>query len=221
MKNSISIFAAFFFGLMLTAFSTMAAPTVILTNSSNYDVGIDGRYYSPNNNYTITDLSAGYHTIGIYQVEAGGLFGINKKRTLISSSQFNLSNTNNSAAVNINVNQNGQVRINQNGYNNNNGNNGGYGNNNGSNRNRGYGNNRNRDYGNNNNQRDNQWNGKHEDDDHDEGNRNYDRNDPSKKYGNSEGKGNGHKYGHYKNKNKKQHKNSSYGPDKNYHNDRD
>ncbi len=206
MKNSISIFAALFFGLMLTAFTTVAAPTVILTNSSNYDVGIDGRYYSPNNTYTITDLAAGNHTVGVYQVEAGGLFGINKKRTLISSSQFNLANTNNSAAVNINVNQNGQVRVNQNGNN-------GYGKKRSDDRNRGY--------GNNNNQGNGKWNGRHKDDDHDEGDRNDDQYDHSKKYGNSEGKGNGHKYGHYKNKNKKQHKNSSYGPDKNYHNDRD
>lgn len=115
MKNSITIFAAFFFGLMLTAFTTVAVPTVTLTNNSSYDVAIDGRYYSGNNTYTINNLAAGNHSVGVYRVE-GGLF--NKKRTLISSSQFNLANTNNNSAVNINVNQNGQVRVNQNGYNN-------------------------------------------------------------------------------------------------------
>jgi hypothetical protein len=116
-------------GLMVFVASASAAvqqARVILNANTNYEVQIDGRTYNSNGTSTITDLATGNHTVAVYQVVSNGVFGIGKKRNLISSEQFNLGNND----VTIDVNQNGQARISQNGYNGNNNNdrdrNGGY-----------------------------------------------------------------------------------------------
>ncbi len=192
MKKYFTLSAAFLLGLVLSSFSSMALPTVVLNNTSSYDVAIDGRYYQANNTYTISDLGAGTHNVGVYRIESNGVFGINKKRTLISSSQFNLYNNNNST-VTLDVDYNGHVRINQNNYN---PKNGGYGNgqNNGS-WNNGQNGQNNGNWNRGQNQNNGQCNGRHDDDN----NRYERRNQNDKRYGKSEGKGKGNKYGHYKN----------------------
>jgi hypothetical protein len=163
-------------GLMILVASASAQQSrVILNSNNNFEVQIDGRAYNSAGTSTITDLSVGAHTVAVYQVVSNGIFGIGKKRNLLSSEQFNLNNND----VTIDVSQNGQVRISQNGYN---------GNNN-TNRNRNGGYNTNRRDDNDNNSTDRNRNGGYDS-----------RNDDNGNYGKSEGKGKGHKYGHYKNK---------------------
>lgn len=106
-------------GLMVLVTSASAAglqARVILNANTNYEVQIDGRTYNSTGTSTITDLSTGTHTVSVYQVVSNGVFGIGKKRNLISSEQFNLGNND----VTIDINQNGHARIYQSGYNNNN-----------------------------------------------------------------------------------------------------
>ncbi|MEO6406211.1 MAG: hypothetical protein ABIY51_07040 [Ferruginibacter sp.] len=114
-------------GMLLFAISASASQ-VILNSRTGYEINIDGRVYNNGVGQTaITDLYQGAHTVNVYQVVSNGVFGIGKKRNLISTQQFNLG----ASDVYIDVDQNGQVRINQNGYGNNNQNrNGGYNNNN-------------------------------------------------------------------------------------------
>ena len=101
-------------GLMVFVVSASALQSrVILHSNTNYEVQIDGRAYNGVGTSTITDLPAGAHTVAVYQVVSNGIFGIGKKRNLLSSEQFNLGNND----VTIDVNQNGQVRISQIGYN--------------------------------------------------------------------------------------------------------
>src|SRR6187549_2488033 len=101
-------------GLMV--FVASASPRqsrVILNSNTNYEVQIDGRAYNSTGSSTITDLAVGAHTVAVYQVVSNGIFGIGKKRNMVSSEQFNLGNND----VNIDVNQNGQVHIYQDKYN--------------------------------------------------------------------------------------------------------
>lgn len=127
------------FVMLMTVISFARQPQVIVTvysmNNSNidYDVSIDGRMYQ-GNSIVIPDLYQGTHTLQVYEVRRGGIFGIGRKRTIISSQQFQLRNYD----LQVDIDRYGQVRINENGYNNggwngrdNNGgwdNNGGYGN---------------------------------------------------------------------------------------------
>jgi hypothetical protein len=115
-------------GFLVAAFMVLAVSasarqaSVIINSNNNYEVQIDGRTYNGGGTSTIDNLPAGRHTVAVYQVVSRGIFGIGKKRNLLSSDQFTLRNDD----VYIAVNQNGQVRINDNGY---------YGNNNKNNRN--------------------------------------------------------------------------------------
>jgi len=143
------------------AFAAAPQPQVTIRMAKNYEVTIDGRRYISNN--TVSNLSQGYHQVQVYS--AKGL--LVKKRTLVSSSSFNMR----SSDVLIDVDQNGQLHIYQD---NSNGSNGGY-----DDRNGGY----------------------------DNRNGNYDSRNGNKGKGNGYGPynnpGRGHKYGLYKNKNKK------------------
>ena len=129
----------------LTVSAKAVQPQVVLNNNTNYEVRIDGQQYSTGTN-TVQQLSLGNHTVEVYSVTGGGIFGIGKKRTLVSSSSFNLSYND----VYIDVTSNGYAQITERRTN------GGYGNNGGYDpRNGGYGNNgsydpRNGGYGNNN-----------------------------------------------------------------------
>lgn len=91
---------------LLTATISASARNVILRLNDNYDVSIDGRYYQGNT--TISDLDQGRHRVNVYKV-SGGFLGIGKKRSLVSTSNFNLRNND----VVIDVNRNGEVRINK------------------------------------------------------------------------------------------------------------
>ena len=166
--------------LIAVAFLTISASAqnVILRLDNNYDVSIDGRNYE--GNATIPNLGYGTHTVNVYEVKRGFL-GIGKRRTLVSSSDFELRNND----VMINVDQSGRLRINQVGKDNS----------------RRYDRNRDRDrdrdYGRNDDR----------DDDRDE-DRNYDRNDQKKGrgYGPYNNPGKGNKYGLYKDKKHKSQK---------------
>ncbi len=106
-------------GLVVFVTSASAAAVqarVILNSNTNYEVQIDGRAYNNTGTSTITDLSQGTHTVAVYEVLSNGIFGIGKKRNLVSSEQFTLGTND----VTIDVNQNGQARIYQSGYNDNN-----------------------------------------------------------------------------------------------------
>jgi hypothetical protein len=169
MKKFASFLVAGMIVLVVSASARQAR--VILNSNTIHEVQVDGRNYNGVGTSTITDLSAGTHTVSVYQVISRGIFGIGKKRRQLSFEQFTLRNND----VNIAVNQNGQVRIFQDGYN---------------------------------------ENKKH-------GNRNggY-NNDSDGNYGNSEGKGRGHKYGHYKNKkNKHNNRNHKHDDDDDDHDD--
>ena len=107
-------FSIFIVSALLAATISAKAQSVTLRISANYDVSIDGRYYE--NNEAVPALSYGTHTVKVYEVRPGFL-GIGKKRSLVSSSNFELRNND----VVIEVNQNGQLRINESGYNNNTG----------------------------------------------------------------------------------------------------
>jgi len=105
-KNLILIAAA----LLISGISA-TAQRVILRISSNHEVNIDGNYYDYNE--TVPTLSSGTHTVKLYEVKPG-FIGIGKKRTLLSSSNFELRNND----VIIETDQNGQLRINEVGNNN-------------------------------------------------------------------------------------------------------
>ncbi|MES2648830.1 MAG: hypothetical protein V4717_18280 [Bacteroidota bacterium] len=111
MKKFTSLFIAAFLLIVTSA----SAQRVILQSNTNYEVQIDGRSYDATGQSTITDLPFGNHTVAVYQVVSRGIFGIGKKKSLVTSEQFNLGNND----VYINVSQNGQVRISQNGDNSN------------------------------------------------------------------------------------------------------
>ncbi len=148
MKKTFTFLLAAILGLVTTASAT-EYNQVVLKNNSNYEVNIDGRVYSGNNTYTISDLGIGNHLVSVYQISSSGIFS-KKTRSLVSSKQFSTG----SSKVDIAVNQNGQILIsrNQNSRNNGNG----------------------------------TWN-----------------NSGDRRYGKSEGKGNGNKYGQYNNREKK------------------
>lgn len=177
MKKIFTLVSASLFAIVVSA--TAAQPLVTINTYGNYEVAIDGRDYTGQNTYTVTDLAQGNHTVSVYQVINNGILGIGKKRNLLSTQQFSLYNND----VTINVSQNGQARIT-------NSRNGTY-DNTGSTRQRNDGR-----YDN--------------DDDHDRDHHGEYENgqNTNGRYGKSEGKGNGHKYGHYKNKNKKGSQNS-------------
>jgi hypothetical protein len=113
------------------AFAAAPQPQVTLRIYKNYEVTIDGQRYTGNS--TASYLSQGYHQVQVFSTK-GFLI---KKRTLVSSSSFNMRNSD----VLIDVDQNGQLHIYQN---NSYGSNGGYDNRNGNydsrNGNRGNGN---------------------------------------------------------------------------------
>lgn len=110
MKKFITFFVA---ALVVFAASASAQRArVILNSNTNYEVQVDGRNYNNRGTSTIDDLNSGRHSVAVYQVISRGIFGIGKKRNLLSSEQFNLRNND----VYIAVNQNGQVRISENGY---------------------------------------------------------------------------------------------------------
>ncbi len=172
MKKMLTFVFAGMLALMVTASANAAQ--VILNSQTNYEINIDGRVYNNGvGTTTITDLAQGAHSIQVYQVVSNGLFGIGKKRNLISSQQFNLGNSD----LRIDVDQGGQVRINQNGYDNNTNRNrnGGY-NNDGNNTGVGPGNSdwghqQGRKNGHNKNKKNKKNNGNHRDDDNDNYNR--------------------------------------------------
>lgn len=89
---------------LLAATISVSGQSVILRISNNYEVNIDGRYYGANE--TVPALSYGQHTVKLYEVKPGVL-GIGKKRTLLSTRNFELRNND----VTIQVDQNGQLRI--------------------------------------------------------------------------------------------------------------
>lgn len=121
--------------VFLVASASAQQSRVILRSNTNYEVQVDSRTYDNTGTTTITDLTAGRHSVAVYQVVSKGIFGIGKKRNQLSFEQFDLRNND----VLIDVSQNGQVRISENGN---------YGSNNKRNRNDGnYGSDR--DYGNN------------------------------------------------------------------------
>ncbi|MBI2729676.1 MAG: hypothetical protein HYX40_02795 [Sphingobacteriales bacterium] len=97
---------------LFVTFISAEAQRVIVQLPSNYEVDIDGRYYS--NNETVNNISYGQHTVRLYEVRPG-LLGIGKRRQLVSTSTFDLRNND----VSIEVDRNGQLRIYDSGYNNN------------------------------------------------------------------------------------------------------
>lgn len=97
----------------LTLSATDRQPLVTVNTSNDYEVMINGTYYRGNN--TIPNLSQGTYSVQVYQTKRG-LFG--KRRTLVSTSSFQLNNND----VSIFVDSNGQLRINESGNNNNTGN---------------------------------------------------------------------------------------------------
>ena len=107
-KISVLILSSLF---ALTLFASGRQPLVTVNTSNDYEVMIDGTYYRGNN--TIPNLSQGTHSVQVYQTKRG-LLG--KRRTLISTSSFQVRDND----VNIFVDANGQLRINENGNNNNN-----------------------------------------------------------------------------------------------------
>jgi hypothetical protein len=91
---------------ILAATISASAQNVVLRMDNNYDVTIDGRKYQTS--ATISDLGYGRHTVHVYRL-SGGILGIGKKKTLVSTSDFELRNND----VTIDVDQNGQLRINE------------------------------------------------------------------------------------------------------------
>ena len=92
------------FGLIL--FAADRQPMVTVNTSNDYEVMIDGTYYRGNN--SIPNLNQGTHSVQVYQTKRG-LLG--KRRTLVSTSNFELNNND----VSIFVDANGQLRINESG----------------------------------------------------------------------------------------------------------
>ena len=107
-KISVLILSSLF---ALTLFASGRQPLVTVNTSNDYEVMINGTYYRGNN--TIPDLSQGTHSVQVYQTKRG-LLG--KRRTLVTTSSFQLNNND----VSIFVDSNGQLRINESGNNNNN-----------------------------------------------------------------------------------------------------
>ena len=110
-KISVLILSSLF---ALTLFASGRQPLVTINTSNDYEVMINGTYYRGNN--TIPNLSQGTHSVQVYQTKRG-LLG--KRRTLVTTSSFQLNNND----VSIFVDSNGQLRINESGNNNNNNNN--------------------------------------------------------------------------------------------------
>lgn len=90
----------------LTLSATGRQPMVTVNSSNDYEIKIDRTTYNGNN--TIPNLNQGTHSVQVYQVKKG-LLG--KRRTLVSSSSFELRNND----VNISVDNGGQLRINESG----------------------------------------------------------------------------------------------------------
>ena len=90
---------------LLAVTISASAQQVILRFNENYEVNIDGRKYTSNE--TVPVLNYGKHSVELYRVQPGFL-GIGKKRTLLSSSNFELRNND----VIIEVDQNERLRIN-------------------------------------------------------------------------------------------------------------
>ena len=107
-KISVLILSSLF---ALTLFASGRQPLVTVNTSNDYEVMINGTYYRGNN--TIPNLSQGTHSVQVYQTKRG-LLG--KRRTLVTTSSFQLNNND----VSIFVDSNGQLRINESGNNNNN-----------------------------------------------------------------------------------------------------
>ena len=139
---------ALLLGLFVTATSFAAdrRPTVTLSGNRNYEIAIDGRSYSDNNNYiNISNLRNGRHSIEVYEFRRG-LFG--RTRRLISSRDFLLRNND----VSINIDRFGAIQVYEDQYGrgrNNDRNNNGWGRDDDDrNYDKGYGNGNNKGYGN-------------------------------------------------------------------------
>ncbi len=86
------------------AFAAIAAdrqPVVTINANDNYDIRIDGRFYTNSGNIA---LSQGHHEVEVYKVKKTFL---GKRRILVSKNSFNLRNND----VQIYVDQNGESRI--------------------------------------------------------------------------------------------------------------
>jgi hypothetical protein len=101
MKKLFTLVVASFVAIGVSA----RQPQVILNSPTEFDVKIDGQFFSGNST-VIPSLSQGVHTIEVYSVK-GGILGLGKKRELVSSKQFSLRNND----VRIDVDQYGQARI--------------------------------------------------------------------------------------------------------------
>ena len=101
MKKLFTLVVASFVAIGVSA----RQPQVIVNSTEKYDVKIDGQFIN-GSSAVIPSLAQGTHTVEIYSV-SGGILGLGKKRTLVSSHQFNLRNND----VRIDVDQNGQARI--------------------------------------------------------------------------------------------------------------
>ena len=134
MKKIITLTTAFVMALVMTAMARQPQVTLSISNTAgkDYDVSIDGRFYT-GNNITIPDLYQGLHTVQVYEVRSSGIFGIGRKRILVSSSEFRLRDYD----MQIDVDRYGQLRINEYGYNDGRNNNGGWNGNDGGWNNRG------------------------------------------------------------------------------------
>jgi len=91
---------------LLAATISASAQSVVLRMDNNYGVSIDGS--NIDKDMTLSNLSYGRHTINVYKL-SGGILGIGRKRTLVSSSAFELRNND----MTIDVDQYGQLRINE------------------------------------------------------------------------------------------------------------
>lgn len=104
----------FIVSALLIGTVSASAQRVILRISNNHEVNIDGRNYAYNE--TVPVLNNGTHTAKLYEVRPG-LLGIGKKRTLLSSSNFEIRNND----VIIEGDSHGQLRIHEEGNYNRNG----------------------------------------------------------------------------------------------------
>ena len=98
-KISTLVLAAF---MVITASAANRPPKVMLNTAGNYDVRIDGRLYK-GDDYNLRSLGNGVHTLQVYKT-GSGMF---KRKTLVSTEQFNLRNND----ITIDVNQFGRTRI--------------------------------------------------------------------------------------------------------------
>jgi hypothetical protein len=88
----------------LIFFAAIAAdrqPVVTISANNNYDLRIDGRFYSNSGDIA---LSRGYHEVEVYRVRKAFL---GKRRILVSKNSFNLGDND----IQIYVDQNGDSRI--------------------------------------------------------------------------------------------------------------